>query len=366
MHLRSSLVVVACLALAPAVPAQAQATRELRVQLSGDPGRPFAVENLAGTMRVSAGTGDAVVAVARVHAESNDLAASVRFEQVTGTHGIPTLRVRYPVDRHRSFRYSAASGRAGDSFGWLEAFLGSMGGNNMEYDGVRVNVSSNRGVVLYADVEVQVPRRLLEATFKNRVGPVSGEGLRGRLRFDTGSGSVTVRGLEGDVVADTGSGTVHAEDVKGSFRCDTGSGDCDITGFTGEDLSCDTGSGNVRLVRVNARRLKLDTGSGDVQVREAEADELSADTGSGDVEVDLDGSRLSRVTADTGSGDVRLRLGAAAAFEVRASTGSGDVVSRYADAEAIRSGRKVVGYRRGDGRIRINAETGSGDVVLEP
>ena len=366
MHLRSSLAVVACLALAPAVPAQAQATRELRVQLSGDPGRAFAVENLAGAMRVSAGTGDVVVAIAHVHAESDELAASMRFEQVTGTQGIPTLRVRYPVQRHQSFRYSGASGRSDNSFGWLEAFLGSLGGNNMEYDGVRVNVSSNRGVVLYADVEVQVPRRVLEATFKNRVGPLAGEGLRGKLRFDTGSGSVTLRGLEGDVVADTGSGTVHAEDLKGSFRCDTGSGDCDIAGFSGEELSCDTGSGDVRLVRVDARRMKLDTGSGDVKVLEAEADELTADTGSGDVEMDLDGARLSRVSADTGSGDVRLRLGAAAAFEVRANTGSGDVISHYADAEAIRSGRKVVGYRRGDGRIRINADTGSGDVVLEP
>ena len=35
-------------------------------------------------------------------------------------------------------------------------------------------------------------------------------------------------------------------------------------------------------------------------------------------------------------------------------------------AEAIRSGRKIVGYRRGDGRIRIHADTGSGDVVVAP
>jgi len=82
--------------------------------------------------------------------------------------------------------------------------------------------------------------------------------------------------------------------------------------------------------------------------------------------VELEGSRLQRVNADTGSGNVRLRLGRDASFHLRASTGSGDVISRYADGEAIRDGRKVVGYRRGDGRIRIHADTGSGDVVLEP
>jgi DUF4097 and DUF4098 domain-containing protein YvlB len=325
------------------------------------------VENLAGTMRVTPGASDRVVAVATVHAESAELAAAMRFEQVTGRGSVPTLRVRYPVDRHRAFRYSG--GRSSDhSFSWLEALVGAMGGggSNMEYDGARVSVSSNRGVVLYADVEVQVPRRELDAEFRNRVGPLFGEGVRGRLRFDTGSGAVSVRSLEGRVVADTGSGDVHADDVKGSFTCDTGSGDCEVTGFSGEELSCDTGSGNVRLVRVDARRLKLDTGSGDVSVREAEAEELTADTGSGDVEVDLAGSRLERVEADTGSGDVRLRLGAEASFDVRASTGSGDVVSHYGDAEAIRRGRKVVGYRRGDGRIRIHADTGSGDVVVTP
>ena len=367
MRLRPTVVVLAVLYLvSPAAPARAEATRELRVQLSGDPGRSFAVENLAGAMRVTATAGEAVVAVATVHAESEDLAAAVRFEQVSGPKGVPTLRVRYPVDRHRSFRYGGASSRSDGLFSWLESIFGAVGGNSIEYDGTRVSVSSKRGVVLYADVEVQVPRRALEAAFLNRVGPLSGDGVRGRLRFDTGSGTVTVRGLEGDVVADTGSGDVHAEDLKGSFRCDTGSGDCEVTSFSGEDLSCETGSGDVRVVRVDARRLKLHTGSGDVTVREAEAEELVADTGSGDVEVDLDGSRLRRVNADTGSGNVRLGLGPAAAFDVRARTGSGDLISRYADAEAIRDGRKVVGYRRGDGHIRIHADTGSGDVVLEP
>jgi hypothetical protein len=365
VHHRPAVAVLAVLALAPAAPAHAEALRELRLQLSGDPGRAFAVENLAGTMRVVAAAGDTVVAIARVHAETDELASAMRFEQVTGDKGIPTLRVRYPVDRHRAFRYG--HGRdATDGIGWLEALFGAFGGSSIDYDGTRVTVSRGRGVMVYADVEVQVPRRVLEASFINRVGPVSGEDVRGRLRFDTGSGSVNVRRLEGQVVADTGSGDVHADEMKGSFTCDTGSGNCEITGFAGEDLVCDTGSGDVRLVRVDARRVRLDTGSGDVDVREAEAEELVADTGSGDVDVDLDGARLERVKADTGSGDVRLKLGAAASFHVRANTGSGDVVSHYSDAEAIRDGRKVVGYRRGDGRIRVHADTGSGDVVVAP
>jgi Putative adhesin len=361
---RPAVAVLAVLAVAPAAWTHAEATRELRAQLSGDAGRPFSVENLAGSMRVIAGGGDAVVAIARVHAESDELASAMRFEQVTNERGVPTLRVRYPANQ-RTFRYGQGR-RSDDSFSWIESLFGRFGGSNIEYDGRRVVVSGNTGVMVYADVEVQVPRRVLEASFVNKVGPISGEDARGRLRFDTGSGTVTVRRLDGDVVADTGSGDVHADDVKGSFRCDTGSGDCEVTRFSGDELNCDTGSGDVRLVGVDARRVRLDTGSGDVEVREAEAEELVADTGSGDVQVDLGGARLMRVKADTGSGNVRLKLGPDASFHVQANTGSGDVVSHYGDAEAIRSGRKIVGYRRGDGRIRIHADTGSGDVVVAP
>jgi hypothetical protein len=361
------LLAAVCVA-ASAGSAGAEATRQLRVELSGDPGRAFAVENLAGTMRVTAGSSDTVVAVATVHAESEELASAMRFEQVADRQGIPTLRVRYPVDRYRTYRFGRSkSGSDNSSWSWLETLFGWAGGHSsMDYDGVRVTVSGDRGVMVYAEVEVQVPRRRLDAAFRNRVGPLSADGVQGRLRFDSGSGSINVRGVEGEVVADTGSGDVHADGVRGSFSCDTGSGDCEITGFSGEELSCDTGSGDVRVVNAQARRMKLDTGSGDVNVREADAEELEADTGSGDVQADLEGSRLERVKADTGSGNVRLRLGPEASFHVQASTGSGDVVSHYSDAEAIRDGRKVVGYRRGDGRIRIHADTGSGDVVVEP
>jgi hypothetical protein len=368
LRLRVILLSVAALCVAGAVPpARAESTRQLRVQLSGDPGRAFAVENLAGTMRVTAGATDAVVATATIHAESEELAGAMRFEQVVDRRGVPTLRVRYPVDRHRVYRFGRSSSQSDRTWGWLEDFFGSFGGgNSFDYDGVRVRVSGNQGVMVYADVEVQVPRSAIEGSFRNRVGPLAADGVQGRVRLDSGSGGIDVRGTDGQVVADTGSGDVHAQNVRGSFVCDTGSGDCEITGFRGEELNCDTGSGDVRIVDVEARRLKLDTGSGDVKVREAQAEEVDADTGSGDVEADLAGAHLSRVNADTGSGNVHLRLGPEAGFHVRAHTGSGDVVSHYADAEAIRDGRKVVGYRRGDGRIRIQADTGSGDVVVQP
>ena len=78
------------------------------------------------------------------------------------------------------------------------------------------------------------------------------------------------------------------------------------------------------------------------------------------------GARLQSVKADTGSGNIRLRLAHDASFEARADMGSGDIRSGFADAEPILKRREVVGYRRGEGRIKIDVDTGSGDVVLEP
>jgi len=331
-----------------AATAAAEVTRTLRVELSGDPAAGFAIDNLAGTMTVTAGDVATVTAVATVHAEDAALADAVRFEQVAGKDGVATLRVRYPLAEHRTIRYP--HGGSGDT----------------DYDGYRVKVSESRGVLLWADVEVTVPRREVRGSFATRAGAASGSGLSGTLEFDTGTGDVTLRGCTGDVTADTGTGDVSAAGLSGTFTCDTGTGACDVADFDGERISCDTGSGRIRIERAKARRVDADTGSGSIRLLDADVEEFRADTGSGDVELTAAGSRLARVRADTGSGDVRLRLPADATFVAEADQGSGDLACGFADAQAIVEGRTVVGYRRGAGRIAIDVDTGSGDLVIEP
>jgi hypothetical protein len=339
---------VALVALLLAAAAAADVTRTLRVELSGDPAAGFAVENLAGTMKVTGGDVATVVAVATVHAEDAELTDTVRFEQVTGKGDVATLRVRYPVERHSAFRYPGH------------------GSSETEYDGRRVKVSGSRGVLLWAEVTVTVPRGSVAGSFRNVVGPLEGSGLEGTLRFDTGSGEITLTDVKGDISADTGSGEVTAERLAGSFSCDTGSGACEVHGFDGDRLRCDTGSGKIRMDGVRALTVSADTGSGSIRLLDADVEEFRADTGSGSIELEATGSRLTRVRADTGSGDLRVRLPASASFAAKADQGSGDLVCRFDDAQPIVSGRTVVGYRRADGRIRIDFDTGSGDLVIEP
>jgi DUF4097 and DUF4098 domain-containing protein YvlB len=300
-------------------------------------------------MKVVSGTGSAAEVVATLHAESPAVLESMGFEATTDDKGRPALRVRYPENETR-FRYPQAGG----------------GSSETKYDGRRVKVSGHSGVLAYADLEVRLPKDATEVHLKNGVGPLTASGVSGNLKFDTGSGDISLTDVSGDLLADTGSGNLRASGLRGSFRCDTGSGDCEVTGFHGEELSLGTGSGTLEARDVEARRLKADTGSGDIRVTKADLQEVAADTGSGSVEVEVVGSRLQRVKADTGSGDVRLRLAKDASFELRAEMGSGDLESRFSDTQPIVNRREVVGYRRGDGRIKIEVDTGSGDVMVEP
>ena len=361
MQLRTPVVLFALGTLAASPLRAAEATRTLTAEFNGDYRSAFAIENLAGTMRVVGGGGDKVKVTAIVHAESDSLAGSVSLVQVAGDKGVPTLRVRYPNER--VFRYPGA-GHGSSSWSWLESVFAS--GTHTHYDGRDVRVSGGDGVLLYADVQVEVPKANVYGTFKQVVGAVDGQGVQGTLRFDTGSGAIKVTGVGGTVVADTGSGDVRASDVSGRFTCDTGSGECRVSGFQGDALKADTGSGTVHIERSKARHISADTGSGDVYVESSDTEDFSADTGSGRVEATLSGTALRRVKADTGSGSVTLRMDPATAFEARADQGSGHLVSRFADAQPIVHDREVIGYRRGDGHTRIDVDTGSGDVVLEP
>jgi hypothetical protein len=308
--------------------ARAEVTRTLRVELSGDVGAPFAVENLAGAMTIATSDQPGVVAVATIHAESQALADAVRFEQVSGVRGVPTLRVRYPKE-HDIFRYPVA------------------GRSYVEYDGRQIQVDGREGVLVYADVEVQVPHRTLDARFKTHVGAMSARGLEGRLVFDTGHGAIELRQLKGEIAADTGAGRVLVEDSRGRLRADTGSGACEVHRFEGEGIACNTGSGAVRMLGVQVH-------------------DIQADTGAGSVEIEAPGLGTGQIKVDTGSGGVTVRLPRDASFEAHADLGIGRITTGFSDAQPILDDDEVVGYRRGSGGTRITVDAGSGGLRIEP
>lgn len=398
-----SLLAVLAVAAAGASPAAADVTRSIRGELDAAPGERLGVENLAGTMRILPGGGGRIEVSGTVHAEDGRLADSLQIVEARGQEGQRILRVEYPLDEHSHYKYPVKGNGDGDG-GWFGLFGGGNHNTSTKYAGRRVKVSSSRGVTLYADLEIRVPSGDYDIYFRNVVGNLSAADVEGTLHFDSGSGRITLESLRGRISADTGSGTIEAQDIDGRFSGDTGSGDILLTGFSGESVTCDTGSGDVEIRDADAETISGDTGSGAIVLTEIRATSLSADTGSGsisvkggelrvvnadtgsgaitivadgverfladtgsgDVTLDTDGMSLQSVEVDTGSGDAEIRMGGSVSFYAIADQGSGTIRNGFRDARAIVRDKEVIGYRRGDERVRISFETGSGTLILEP
>ena len=343
--------------------ARAEATRTLHARIAGAANREFAVENLLGSMRVTAGAGDEVVVTATVHAESDELASAVRLEEVRGEHGIPTIRVRYPATR-RALRYDDPEDRH-DHDHWPR-FLSFGNFDGTRYDGRTYRVSTHHGELLYADVEVRVPPRLAAATFRELVGRLEADGLQGRLAFRVNSADIRITRLRGEIDLAGSSGDTRASDISGSWRSDFSSGDCEITGLQGASATFKTSSGDVRARSIAADRVSVDTSSGDYTFQDADFREVETDASSGDLVIESLGKRLERMRVESSSGDIRLTLPEDASFRAEADQSSGEMRVDFSDGERGYRREELVTYRRGTGGADIRASTSSGDFTIVP
>jgi hypothetical protein len=345
--------------------------------------------NLAGHVELVRGDGKDVVVDATVHgeaasdAETQKILDGMKWVRAKDSKGRDEWALSYPVEKYRSYHYpEAAKGTAG----FMLNFFGD-GHTATTYRGERVRIYGEKrsgAPTLYADLRIALPAGS-QAAVRNVKGPVNGTGtLEGALTVDTGDGKVTLASYSGRLGVDTGSGNVVIGTAKGETKIDTGSGDVVVRNLVG-NAAIDTGSGNVTVESISAGKLALDTGSGNLTVKSGDAgrviadagsgnlkilgvelEELVADTGSGNVTLQSSLDKARKITAETGSGTIRILGGPGASFNIDADQGSGDLRVRYEDAVLRRSGRKVVGAKRGDGRTAIHVETGSGDCVIGP
>jgi DUF4097 and DUF4098 domain-containing protein YvlB len=348
--------------------------------------------NLAGRVEIVRGTGRDVVVDATVHAdfgggETQRLLQGMKWVRSLDKKGRAEWALSYPVEKYRSYSYPTAKTQDSGLPSFLSFLNLNFGGNTTTtYRGERVRIYSRKSSsapTLYADLRIALPAGA-NVALRNTVGKVRGGDLEGTLSIDTGSGDVQVASCSGQLGIDTGSGDVVVGSSRGETTISTGSGDVVVRRLVGNG-SVDTGSGSVTVQKVSAGKLTLDTGSGDVTLQDGEAgrviaktgsggikvlsvelEDLTAETGSGDVTVQSSLARTKRLSAETGSGDVNIKAGPDAAFDVASDQGSGELKVGYADAVLRKSGRKVVGARRGNGRTAIHIETGSGDCTIRP
>jgi hypothetical protein len=347
-NMRRRLLGMLAAALAVSFPASAAAQEAERFSLAGD---AVSVYNLAGAVRIEAGTGaNVVVEVTRGGSD----AASLRIErqQVAGR---TALVVRYPGEDvvYRGGRWN----------GQTNLNVREDGTFSGEGDrGRRISVrSSGRGTEAHADLRILVPSGKNVAV-RLGVGEVAARSVSGSLDIDVAAAAVQTTGTRGTLRIDTGSGSVRVSDAEGNVLVDTGSGSVALTGVRGDDLHVDTGSGGVTGSAITARSVLVDTGSGAIELSGVAATEVELDTGSGGVELELT-TDVDNVRIDTGSGGVRVTVPASlgAAFDVE--TGSGGITVDLPVDVTHRSRDHVVG-RIGDGRGKVEIDSGSGGVRI--
>lgn len=362
-----------------AFPAKAPGDTELRIA------------NLAGRIELVRGQGNQVVVDATIHAqgdsarETQTLLQGMKWVRAEDRHGREEWTLSYPVNDYDGFAYPRTGSKSKDD-SWFLGWLESKGHTSTTYRGEKVriyNEKSSSAPILYADLKIALPAAS-NVVVRNVVGAVRGGQLEGTLTVDTGSGRVELASYDGQLTVDTGSGDVVLGSARGETSIDTGSGDVTVRRLVGNG-KVDTGSGDVVVEKVSAGRLYIDTGSGDVIVRDGSAgrviadtgsgdvrvmrvelEELEADTGSGDVVIQSSLAQARRISADTGSGDVEIQAEPNASFDIESDQGSGELIVDYSDAQLRRSGRKVVGAKRGNGQTVIRVETGSGDCSISP
>ena len=128
-----------------------------------------------------------------------------------------------------------------------------------------------------------------------------------------------------------------------------------------EDLEIATGSGSVSGIAEYLWNADVTTGSGDVELQVNNGMDLAVEAGSGRVSLTLMDYYANALDVETGSGDITLVLPEDAGFQLKWRTGNGDLSIGPFAMDQRPNGR----YECGDGSIRIDAETSSGDLFLE-
>jgi lia operon protein LiaG len=342
--------------LAFLTPAAMTAQQAERFTVSGD---EIAIYNLAGSVTIEPGSGAATVLVTRAGPGAARL--SIAKGELDGRG---TLRILYPSDR---IVYPAMGKGSSTDLKVREDGTFSDGDFYHRHDddedddrhdhyesGRRVTiVGAGDGLEASADLRIQLPagRR---AWVYLAVGKVAVANIDGELSIDAHNAPVNATGTRGALSIDVGSGPVSVTGARGTLSVDTGSGPVEVSRFEGKELTVDTGSGDVTASEVKSDGLSIDTA--------VSAPEITVETGSGGITADLR-TNPTALSVETGSGNIRITAPQTLGAEVDIETSSGEVESDF-PLQVTRHSREHLVGTIGNGRGKIQIETGSGDVRL--
>ncbi len=189
------------------------------------------------------------------------------------------------------------------------------------------------------------------------------------------SGNVKVSSVQGAVRAESVSGNVTTAATPRLELSKSVSGDVVLTDAgTDADLTATSVSGNVRANGLKVRAIDAGSVSGDVVLLNVTCERLGIKSVSGNLEYSGTLARNGRYDLNTHSGSARLTLSGSTGFELTANTFSGSIRSELpltigGDRDRDTGRRRGVNNRQiratfGDGSAALTIRTFSGDIVI--
>ncbi|HLY60192.1 MAG TPA: DUF4097 family beta strand repeat-containing protein [Terriglobia bacterium] len=215
-----------------------------------------------------------------------------------------------------------------------------------------------RNISISYELEVPAETRLAANTGS---GNETISGIQGPLRANTGSGSLKISNIGDELDANSGSGDIEADSIKGHARVHTGSGWIHASGIAGA-IVAGTGSGDIRLEQTAPGDVRVETGSGTTELTGVSGS-LEARSGSGNISAS--GSPTGGWSMHSGSGTLKVHFATQVGFDLDAHTSSGQIITDQPITVQGTIGRgRMQGKARGGG-VRLNLETGSGNIHIE-
>lgn len=164
---------------------------------------------------------------------------------------------------------------------------------------ITLTVSPLSGEQVSNDLEVSVPRQVLQAIVMTQNGSVEAYDLEGSVQMIASLGIRCDR-IRGNVIGRSGGGEIRMGKVGGSVQCQSGGGSIFIDSVAGS-ARCETAGGEI-VVKEAGGPLLLTNVSGNIEVDRA-ASTVEAHTGEGVIEVNQAGGE---VIADTRGGSIQI------------------------------------------------------------
>jgi hypothetical protein len=163
------------------------------------------------------------------------------------------------------------------------------------------------------DLEVSVPKQVLQTLVQTQTGSVEAYDLEGSVQIIAATG-VRVDRIHGSVNGHSEGGEIHMGKVDGSVHCSSGGGSVFLDSVGGS-VQCGTAGGEI-VIRQAGGPVLLSNASGNIEVDRA-GSSVEAHTGEGMIEVN---QAVGEVIADTHGGSIQV--GAARGVHCESAAGT--------------------------------------------